>query len=79
MRVVMENVTVIDAFTGVSAKGREYGRLKLLTTDFDVFELFVPGSACDKLQGLEPRTQIKELPFDMVAGFEGGVQLRPAW
>lgn len=79
MRITFDNITVIKVEQAVSAKGRPYGKLQMLTDSLDVYDLFVPAAKVSCLDSLKPHTQMQNVPFDLVAGYNGGVQLIPAW
>lgn len=74
MKVVMENCLVLDTFQGKSQKGRDYGRLKFLDADYNVWELFVGGSSLDVLSALRVKAKYN-LTFELKPGFNGGSSL----
>lgn len=79
MRITFDEVTFINVTKAVSAKGRPFGKLQILTSAYDVYDLFIPGNKVGCLDGIQPHTKLNNVPFDLVAGFNGGVQLIPAW
>lgn len=78
MVVEFKGATVLDCFVAKSAKGRDYGKIKFLTSDLDVFEIFLSAADCPKIQGLN-RKDVVNLAFTLTPGFNGGVSLVPAW
>ena len=78
MKVVFKDTIVLESFTGVSKKGNEYGRLKFLSNEADVYDVFVNSDNLEKLAQLTPK-QHHDLTFDLMPAYRGGVELIPAW
>lgn len=78
MRVEFKAAIVVDAFTGTSKKGYEYGRLKFLSGDASLYDVFVSADNIGKLANLN-RKQTYDLSFELKPGYRGGVELVPAW
>lgn len=74
MRVTMEKCLILDTFKGKSQKGRDYGRLKFLDADYNVWELFVGGGSLDVLSTLGVKSTYN-LTFELRPGFNGGSAL----
>lgn len=79
MRITMDSVTFLQVRKAVSSKGKPFGRIQLLTDSYDVYDIFVPANKVGCLDAITPHTTLSNVPFDLVAGFNGGVQLVPAW
>lgn len=78
IRVEFKNCTVIDMHRGTSQKGNDYAVLQLLTEDFQLFRLFFGGDAVNVVMGTPLHARVPRLVFELVPGYDGGVQLRPA-
>lgn len=74
MVVKFPNAMVLDTFTGTSQKGRQYGRIKFLDEEYNVWELFVSGDALDTLVAIQPKNAYT-LTFELHPGFNGGAAL----
>lgn len=74
MLVRMNNCMVLQTFRGTSQKGREYGRLKFLDEDYNVFEVFVGGDGLSVLDALTEK-KAYNLTFNLHPGYNGGVSL----
>lgn len=74
MKVTFESAMVLDTFVGTSAKGREYGRIKFLDADYNVWELFVSNAGLDSLNSIQPKKNYN-LNFELKPGFKGGAAL----
>ena len=78
MVVTFQNCTVLSKFVGKSKAGNDYGRIKFLTAEYDVFEIFVGASDIDALQRVEVK-HMYDLDFLISPAYNGGVRLSPAW
>lgn len=74
MIVKFPNAMVLDTFSGTSQKGRAYGRIKFLDEEYNVWELFISGSALETLSAIKPKNSYT-LTFDLHPGFNGGAAL----
>lgn len=79
MRVVFDSITVLDVFVGQSKEGKTFGKVRFLTDTYELFDIFVGAQMTEKLKALTPHTVSQNVPFDLVAGNNGGVRLLPAW
>lgn len=74
MQVKFPGCMVLETFSGTSAKGRDYGRIKFLDADYNVWELFVSASGLQTLSAITPK-KAYDLTFELKPGFKGGSSL----
>lgn len=77
MEVTFEKPILIESYAGTSQKGNEYGRIRFLSADFDVFEVFCSADSAKALSRYEPKHQFDKLSFDLTPDRSGGVRLVP--
>lgn len=79
MVVTFNDVVILDKFEGVSKAGKPYGRLRMLVDGCEVFEIFISEKYLDSCAGLERKSRVNKISFDLRPGYNGGVRLVPAW
>lgn len=80
MLVTFKDVTVLSVHNGVSKKGNAFSRLSFLDGEnLDVYDVFVWGDAAESIAGLEPKSHINAISFQLQPDRSGGVRLVPAW
>lgn len=80
MVVTFKDVLVLEVFQGLSKKGTEIGHIKFLDgVNADVYDVWCFGDDSAKLNGIESKTQINAISFDLRPDRSGGVRLVPAW
>ena len=77
MVISFKNVVLIDSYAGTSQKGNPYGRIKFLSDDFDVYEIFCSADSAKALSGHGPKHRLDHLDFDLVPDRQGGARLVP--
>lgn len=77
MEVVFDKPILIEAYSGTSQKGNEYGRIRFLSADLDVFEVFCAADSAKALAHYGPKHQFDKLSFDLCPDRSGGVRLVP--
>ena len=63
MNIRFDKPVLLESFVGTSKAGREYGRIRFATQDFDVFEIFCPADSARSLSSYEPKTTLNSLTF----------------
>lgn len=80
MVVTFKDVLVLEVFQGVSKKGTDIGHIKFLDgANTDVYDVWCFGENSAKLSGIEPKSHINAISFDLRPDRSGGVRLVPAW
>ena len=75
MFIKFNNATVIEAVSRTSSKsGRKYGKLRFISEDMDVFDLFVNERCLSFLETVQPKDQVT-LVFELRPAYRGGVEL----
>lgn len=77
MKVVFEKPVLLESFVGTSKAGREYGRIRFATQDFDVFEVFCSADSARALSSYESKTTLNSLSFSLCPDRSAGVRLVP--
>ena len=77
MKVVFEKPVLLESFVGTSKAGREYGRIRFATQDFDVFEVFCSADSARTISSYEPKTTLNSLSFTLAPDRSSGVRLVP--
>lgn len=75
MVVTFNNATIIQAEQLTSAKGNVYGKLRFISQELDVFDLFISGRDSGQLGAFTPK-EVCDLSFNLVPGYRGGVELQ---
>lgn len=75
MVITYSNATIIQADCLTSAKGRAYGKLRFISSEMDVFELFVREPEFPILAELSPK-DVCDLSFSVEPAYRGGVDFR---
>lgn len=77
MEVTFEKPILIESYAGTSQKGNEYGRIRFLSSDLDVFEVFCSADSAKALIPYGSKHQFDKLSFDLTPDRSGGVRLVP--
>lgn len=77
MNISFAKPVLLESFVGTSKAGREYGRIRFATQDFDVFEIFCSADSARALSNYEPKTTLSALNFSLVPDRSSGVRLVP--
>lgn len=77
MKVVFEKPVLLESFVGTSKAGREYGRIRFATQDFDVYEIFCSADSARTISSYEPKTTLNSLSFNLTPDRSSGVRLVP--
>lgn len=80
MLVTFKDVTVLSVHNGISKSGNAFARLSFLDGEnLDVYEVFIFGERVESVAGLEPKSHINAISFELQPDRNGGVRLVPAW
>lgn len=74
MRVVFNQAVILEAYVGTSQKGNQFGKLRFLSDDLDVYEIFCSPEFVAPLKELPVKSTV-DLAFDLQPAREGGVRL----
>lgn len=77
MKVVFEKPVLLESFVGTSKAGREYGRIRFATQDFDVYEIFCSADSARTISSYDPKTTLSSLSFTLTPDRSSGVRLIP--
>lgn len=77
MNIRFDKPVLLESFVGTSKAGREYGRIRFATQDFDVFEIFCSADSARSLSSYEPKTTLNSLTFSLCPDRSSGVRLVP--
>lgn len=77
MVVSFKNAILLESYSGTSQKGKAFGKVKFLSEEYDVFEVFCSADSADALKIYGPKHTFEHLDFDLVPDRSGGVRLVP--
>lgn len=74
MRVDFDGAVLLESYVGTSQKGNRFGKVRFLSADLDVYEIFCSAEYAERLSSLGPKASV-DLAFDLLPAREGGVRL----
>lgn len=77
MVVSFKNAILLESYSGTSQKGKAFGKVKFLSEEFDVYEVFCSAESAEALKPYGPKYSFEHLDFDLAPDRSGGVRLVP--